>query len=101
MRLVYAPRALRDIDEILAYIQSRSPVGADNVSRAIERAAEFAALNPRAGVPTNEPNLFRHPLARYRYTMFYRVDAALDVVEIVRVIHSARLRDLSGLPDDE
>jgi plasmid stabilization system protein ParE len=28
MRIVYAPRALRDIDEILAYIQERSPHGA-------------------------------------------------------------------------
>jgi plasmid stabilization system protein ParE len=28
MRIVYAPRALRDIDEILAHIQERRPRGA-------------------------------------------------------------------------
>lgn len=101
MRLVYAPRALRDIDEILAYIQSRSPQGADRVSRAIERAIELAARNPYAGTSTDEPGLFRYPLGRYRYTVFYRVDAVRDVVEIVRVVHGARVRDLGSLPDED
>jgi toxin ParE1/3/4 len=101
VRLVYAPRALRDIDEILAYIQSRSRQGAGNVSRAIERAMELCALNPYNGAPTNESNLYRYPLARYRFRVFYRVDAARDVVEIARVIHGARVRDLGRLPDED
>lgn len=101
MRLVYAPRALRDIDEILAYIQARSPQGAGNVSRAIERAIDLTARNPYAGSSTDEPNLFRYPLGRYRYAVFYRVDAVRNVVEIVRVIHGARLRDLGRLPEED
>ncbi len=36
MRVVYAPRALHDIDEILSYIAKRSPRGARSVSLAIE-----------------------------------------------------------------
>lgn len=43
MKVVYAPRALRDIDDILAYIHQRSPIGARNVSLAIENTIHMCA----------------------------------------------------------
>jgi plasmid stabilization system protein ParE len=70
MRIVYAPRALRDIDEILAYIHERSPRGARNVSLAIEHTIRVCALNPDAAAKTDEPNLFRRSRSKYRYTIF-------------------------------
>ena len=36
MKVVYAPQALRDIDDILSYIHQRSPIGARNVSLTIQ-----------------------------------------------------------------
>ncbi len=57
MKIVYAPRALRDIDEILMYIQARSPRGAHRVSLAIEYAIEMCALNPYAAGKTDEPDV--------------------------------------------
>ncbi len=57
MKIVYAPRALRDIDEILAYIHKRSPRGARSVSRAIEHTIEMCALNPHAVGGTDEPDV--------------------------------------------
>ena len=101
MKVVYAPRALRDIDEILAYIQSRSIQGAHSVSVAIERTIDACVLNPYIGVKTDEPNLYRYPLGRYRYTIFYRVVEEHEVLEVVRVVHSARIRDLGKVPDTE
>ena len=59
MKVVYAPRALRDIDEILAYIHQRSPIGAHNVSLAIEDTVLMCALNPRTGTKTDEPDVYR------------------------------------------
>ena len=70
MKVIYAPQALRDVDDILAYIQKRSPGGARNVSVAIERAVEACALNPRTGARTDEPEVYRRPLNKYRYTIF-------------------------------
>ena len=43
MKIVYARRALRDIDRILAYIRGRSPQGAHNVSIAIEHTIHLSA----------------------------------------------------------
>jgi Plasmid stabilization system protein len=101
MRVLYAPRALRDIDEILAYISKRSPRGAHNVSLAIEYTIHTCALNPRMGARTDEPGVYRRPLGKYRYTIFYRMLADIDGIEIARVIHGARVKDLSKLPEDD
>jgi plasmid stabilization system protein ParE len=93
MKITYAPRALRDIDDILAYIYKRSPRGAHAVSLAIEYTIQMCALNPRAVGRTDEPNVFRRPLGKYRYTIFYRV---LPNDEGIAV---ARVKNLRSLPD--
>jgi plasmid stabilization system protein ParE len=100
MRIAYAPRALRDIDEILAYIRERSPRGAHNVSLAIEHAIRMCALNPRAAASTDEPNVRRRPLGKYRYTIFYRTLAGEAGIEVVRVVHGARVKNLAKVPDE-
>ena len=98
MKVVYAPRALRDIDEILAYIWQRSPSGADNVSRAIEYTIHLCALSPKTGTRTDEPNVYRRPLGKYRYTIFYRTLPGGDGIEVARIIHGARIKDLGKMP---
>ncbi len=101
MRLVYASRALRDIDGILERVHERSPKGAKNVSLAIEHTIAICAAGPYTGTKTDEPSLYRYPLAKYRYTIFYRVDADQDRVEIVRIVHGARVKSLGRLPADD
>src|SRR5262245_24805868 len=100
MRIIYAPRAVRDVDEILAYVQKRSPRGAHNLSIAIERAIEICALNPYIEVRTDRPHVFRWPLRRYRYAIFYRVLLHEDAIEVARVVHAARIKNLGRLPPD-
>ena len=100
MKVRYASRALRDIDDILAYIEARSPQGARSVSLAIEHAIRSCALSPQASAKTDEPGVYRRPLGRYRYTIFYRVLAGGEGIEIARVIHGARVRNLRRMPND-
>ena len=101
MKVVYAPQALRDITEILMHVHERSPRGAHNVSVAIEYTIHMCALNPRAGASTDEPNVYRRPLGKYRYTIFYRALTDRDGIEVARIIHGARVKDLRKLPEDE
>lgn len=58
MKVVYAERARQDISDIY-----------DSIAKRSERLAEF----PFASAATDEPNLFRRPLTKYRYAIFYRV----------------------------
>jgi plasmid stabilization system protein ParE len=99
MKVLYAPRALRDVDDILSYVQERNPQAAGRLSLAIEHTISHCALHPRAGSKTDEPDLYRWPIARYRYTIFYRLRAGNDGIEVARVIHGARVKDLRKLPD--
>ena len=59
----------------------------------------MSALHPLTGAKTDEPNLYRRPLGKYRYTIFYRT--AAEGIEVVRVIHGARVKVLNKLPKDE
>ena len=71
------------------------------MSVAIEHTAEVCAENPRCGTPTDVPHVYRWPLNAYRYTIYYRFDPASDVVEVVRVVHAARVRDLGRVPEED
>jgi hypothetical protein len=47
------------------------------------------------------PNLYRHPLGKYRYTVFYRVLPNDEGIEVARVVHSARVKNLRKAPEDD
>lgn len=55
---------------------------------------------PYAPAVTDESDVRRVPLVRFLYTIFYRIDTAHHIVEIARVLHGARVRDLGKIPDD-
>jgi plasmid stabilization system protein ParE len=42
----------------------------------------------------------RRPLGRYGYTIFYRALAGGEEIEVARVVHGARVRNLRQMPDD-
>jgi plasmid stabilization system protein ParE len=50
MRVRYTPRARSDLRSILQYIDERSPRGARNVKRAIQRTIELIGEFPKAVV---------------------------------------------------
>jgi plasmid stabilization system protein ParE len=60
----------------------------------------MCALNRYAASKTDEPNLYRRPFGKYHYPIFYRIRADHADIEIARVLHGARIRDLRKLPYD-
>jgi len=99
MRVRFSPRALADLEAIRAFLVPRSPRGADNVRVEIARTVDHLAQFPGAGSITDEPDLFRYPMRKYSYTIFFRVMRNGELLEIARVIHDARVTNLSQLPD--
>ena len=101
MKVVYAERARQDLSEIYAAIAERSETSARRVERFIRDACEALADFPFASAATDEANVRRVPLVRYPYTVFFRIDGAQQQVQIARVLHGARIKDLGSLPVDE
>jgi plasmid stabilization system protein ParE len=89
MRLVLSRFALVELDEILAHLSERSPLGAEHVEARMRRAFEHIARNPEAAERLDQrPNVRRLPLGRYPYVIYYEIGA--DVVTVLRILHAAR-----------
>lgn len=88
MKVRYRALALADIDGIFRYLNERSPTGARNVLRAIRAAIDEIAAHPESAPRTSDPSLRVKILGRFRYKIFYSVEA--EFVEIIHVRHAAR-----------
>lgn len=99
MKLVFAERARQDIDDIYTTIAAGSPAAASRVVQAIRSQCELAADFPFASAATDEPDVRRLPIVRFPYTIFFRVRPGGDVVEVARILHSARVTDLRQMPE--
>ena len=101
MKVVFAERARRDIGNIYDDIAQHNPGAAQRVEDTIRTRCERLADFPYAAVATDGPNVRQLPLVRYPYTIYYRIDAMRGLVEIARVIHAARIKNLARLPQDD
>jgi plasmid stabilization system protein ParE len=89
VKVVYTEPALRDLDEITAWLKRHYP----GLGRAVERRLEIVvghlALWPESmRRSADRPNVRVAPLGRYPYKIFYRVDD--DTIEILHIHHTAR-----------
>jgi plasmid stabilization system protein ParE len=89
MRVRYRDLALKDLDGIFRYLDTRSPTGARNVLTEIHAAIAEIAANPRASRRTSDPAIRVKTLGRYRYKIFYSIETE-EFVEIIHIRHAAR-----------
>jgi len=88
MKVGYAPRALRDLEGISAYLVERSPSGTRNVLAAIKSTIDALATFPEIGPVVGREQHRRIPVLRYPYVIFYRI--AGDELLVLHIRHSAR-----------
>jgi toxin ParE1/3/4 len=88
MKVVYAPRALRDLREIAAYLSGRNPSGAANVLAAIKSSIDTLSFFPQIGRLVDEGGHRRVPVVRYPYGIFYRISGAELIILHIR--HTSR-----------
>lgn len=100
MKVVYAPRALRDIDEILSYIHKGSRQGARQRIAGHRVHDRHACPASKIGQPHRRA---RRLSATAGPVQLYdlRLQGDADCIEIVRVIHGDRVKDLRRLPEEE
>jgi toxin ParE1/3/4 len=88
MNVVYAPRALRDLKSIAAYLLERNPTGAAKVLGAIKSSIETLGFFPQIGRLVDNAGHRRIPVVQYPYVIFYRIEA--DELLILHVRHTSR-----------
>lgn len=88
MRVRYTRRARSDLLQILAYLNERSPAGAQNVRRSIRRTVNLIGQYPHSGRAAGEQQSRVLPVGRYPYLIYWSADG--DEVWIAHIRHAAR-----------
>jgi toxin ParE1/3/4 len=88
VKIRYTRRALAQIDQVLTYVEARSPQGAVQVRDRIMALVTLLQEHPYAGRATSRPNVRRLLANPYPYLIDYRVTAT-EIV-IMRFRHTAR-----------
>jgi toxin ParE1/3/4 len=88
MNIAYAPRALRDLKSIGAYLTERNPEGAASVLGAIKSSIDTLSFFPQIGRLIDEAGHRRVPVVRYPYMIFYRIDG--NELLILHIRHTSR-----------
>lgn len=89
--LIWSPRALDDLDDILEYIAKESPKYASMVGKRMFARADLLPDNPKQGrrVPEHEGDIEYREVFVHRWRVIYEL--AHDRVTIVTIIHGARI----------
>ena len=98
MRVRYIPRAQEDVDGIYEMIAQDNPERAQRVEAAIRTDAEMLGREPELGVATGHDDVRRWPMAKQGYAVFYRIDWDGEGIEVLRIVDSSQLRDLTRVP---
>ena len=88
MRVRYTPRARSDLQSILQYIDERSPLGARNVKRAIQKTIELVGEFPQGGREAGVQATRVLPAGRFPYLVYWSIEGG--EVWIVHIRHARR-----------
>jgi len=88
MKLIWGPRAKRDLRELVAYIAEDSIQAAELIATRILKAAELLAKMPRVGRIGRVPGTCERVVGRTPYILAYQIISGR--VRILRVFHGAR-----------
>ena len=87
-RIVRSEQAQRDLEGILAYLDSQSADAADHFAIKFQQACELHAKHPEIGASATEYAAKLRHMIVWNYAIFYRPIA--DGIELIRIIHGAR-----------
>ena len=93
MKVRFTRSAASDLDNILAYIQERSPRGASKVKLRILSAIKLLRKFPGLGTLTDDEGTRMLVATPYPYLVFYEIDDQAGEVIVLHIRHGARDRD--------
>jgi toxin ParE1/3/4 len=96
MRVRYPPRARSILEAMLQYIDERSPLGAHNVKRAIQKTIKLIGEFPEGGRLAKEQVIRVLPAGRYPYLIDWSVEGGEMWIVHIRHARSARRHNSRG-----
>jgi toxin ParE1/3/4 len=88
MTVRFTPRARADLDEILGYLDRKSPKGAANVARTMRKTFDLIGQFPHAGRLAGEQQTRVLPVGHYPYLIYWDVEAG--DARVLHIRHAAR-----------
>jgi toxin ParE1/3/4 len=88
MTVRLTPRARGDLLKILTFIEERSPQGARNVARAMQKTVELVGQFPQSGRLAGEQGTRVLPVGGYPYLIYWSVEG--HEARIVHIRHTSR-----------
>jgi toxin ParE1/3/4 len=88
MRLVWSRAAMRDLDELAAYIGMENERASELVEGRIHEEAKLLSRFPRSGRLGRVPETRERVVGRTPYILVYRIVSGR--IRVLRVYHSAR-----------
>jgi toxin ParE1/3/4 len=92
LKVVFARRALDQLEEIFSYIAADNPLAAARVVERIRAAAVLLETFPELGRVTDRTGVRVTALPDFPYLLFYSVDQHRQQVLVLKVLHAARNR---------
>jgi toxin ParE1/3/4 len=90
MKVRFSESAAADLYDILSFLIDVNPSAAARVGQAIEITVKRISEFPESAQATDQPRIRMAPAGRFLYLIFYT--RTENEVQIVRVLHGARLR---------
>jgi toxin ParE1/3/4 len=89
MKVVFTDEALRDLDEILEFIELNYPTISAAFERRVRTIERRIARWPKSAEEVEQrPGVRVVPLIQYPYKLFYRITD--DLIEVLHIHHAAR-----------
>jgi len=88
LRLLWSPRAQRDLDEACTYIAADNPHAATRIENRIADAVTGLPAHPRKGRARRDGKARELVVAGTPYVIVYRIKD--ETIEIMRVWHTSR-----------
>jgi plasmid stabilization system protein ParE len=92
MKVRFALTAIWELTEIGQYISAKNPTAALQVEAAIRRAANSLETMPLCGRKQRQRNTRKIGVGKYRYNIFYHIDATQQLITIINIRHTSRMR---------
>ena len=97
MRARYTSAARRELEQAIDHLLKHAPHVAAAFADSVDQSVHELIENPFSAQATDLPGVRRKHIQRFRYTLFYSIEPAIDELIILNIRHAAQ-RPLGDAP---